>query len=113
MAILIGVDNEINRKLLLQLKELYDCEFLNVEGDYCDKLKKKAGESSFFFLNIIDLENEQESIILNNLKLRRPDSKLIAIHTFMIDSMIEGILLRGFDEYIPIFEFSERLALLR
>lgn len=111
MAILVGAENYVNEKMLKQIKQLIDSKFILYSCDLSEELNKLDGHKNYFFINLMDIDRQQEDALLQGLKSEFPESKFIAIHAFIVEHMVNEVLNRGYDDYLPIFEFAERLPL--
>ncbi|WP_281615453.1 hypothetical protein [Flammeovirga sp. SubArs3] len=103
MHILIGNDNTINNRLSEELLALFPISCLSFE--VIESLKEDYQEGYIFF-NLLDINVTVEQAFLL-VKSKYPRKKIIGIHCFQVEQMINSILVLGFDAYISLFNFSE------
>ncbi|OHX67062.1 hypothetical protein [Flammeovirga pacifica] len=105
MNILIGNDNELNSKLLEEIKH-----FIPIEQITYNKLlmSDSIDKEGILLINLLDVVGDSKEVI-NEVRMRYPRHKVIALHYFQVDSMIEKLLNDGFDEYVSILNFSETI----
>jgi hypothetical protein len=105
---LIGTKNNINEKLLEEVSQLVPVQFV----EYKDFLNSSSSEISVIpnivIVNLMDVGPHEEAICKLS-RNRYPESKLIAIHCFLHESMIVRTLDKGYDAYFSIFKLSEEL----
>lgn len=106
---LIGKNNPVNRTLVEKLVPVLSIQFV----DYTDLLKNPAAfavqEPQIALVNLMDL-GSVETELLQLLKLNFPNLKIVAIHSFQSEILIEKTLAKGYDSYISIFDISENIA---
>lgn len=105
---LIGRKNIINYKLVKELQPLYSVQLMEFGSELDSELSKTSSPPPVVIVNLIDIPDVEP--VLNSVKKNFPDTKVIAIHTFENEAMIETILDKGFDAYLPIFKFSEEVV---
>ncbi|MBB6461479.1 hypothetical protein [Flammeovirga kamogawensis] len=104
MNILIGNDNNLNSKLIEEIKILTPIERMTLTD-----LEQKNIEQvpdGYLFINLLDTII-QSSVILRQLKEKFPKHTIIAMHCFQVDHMIESLIQEGFDAYISVLNFEE------
>ena len=103
---LIGGRNIVNDKLVKEISRVIPISFI----DYLDlpgsKSQKDSADPFFVMLNLMDI-GLVEASIFKRVKEQYPDSKIIALHCFQVDTLIQKTLNRGYDYYISILNFSE------
>lgn len=102
---LIGKNNPLNHTLAETLSDYMSTgsrvspeEFLSPDFD-------STIEEVVVFVNLIDLTN-QESQIVEKIRALNKRTKIVAIHTFTVPSMIEQVINYGFDAYLSFFDLS-------
>lgn len=104
----IGNKNRINLKLVSEMNQLLPIQMVDYQKLLQHELLPEKASPKVIFVNLIDVGKQQGEVI-KYLKEYYPNSKLIALHYYKTPSMIKDTLKEGFDGYLSIFHFSDRL----
>ena len=105
---LIGKENSVNEKLLTEINRIMPVCFVEIEVLLDKRTESLECNPKIIFVNLMDVGADEKKL-LKKLKCIFPNAKLLGIHCYMVPSMIDQTLEKGYDAYLPIFEFSENL----
>jgi len=104
----IGINNRLNLKLVEEINQVIYVQIV----DYKEFLKQKTihekVSSKTIFVNLIDIGID-ERLVYHHLKGYYPHAKIVALHYYQVPKMTKQTLEMGYDAYLSIFEFSEKL----
>ena len=108
---LIGGRNTVNEKLVSEVSKAIPISFVDFLEFPSGKTHPGSGVPHFVILNLMDIGLVEESIF-RLVKERYRSAKIIAMHCYQVDSLIQQTLERGYDHYISILNFSEEFEAL-
>lgn len=104
---LVGGKNEINRKIVNEISEVFPIVFKNYK-DVIEKLDS-VYTPRILLINLMDVGSFDEKLI-PILKEKYPALNIIAIHCYQSQEMIEKTISKGYDNYISIFDLSNEFS---
>lgn len=106
---LVGKKNKINSKIVDEISQVYPIVFKNYE-QVLEEINT-IYSPKILIINLMDL-GQVEQEVFSILKKKFPELKCIALHCFQSPKMIKQTLDKGYDDYISIFDLSERFSKL-
>lgn len=106
---LLGKNNLINQKLLLEINELIKLEFVDLDTFKKNLLLKPEYSPRILLVNLMDVGSFQIEL-LSKLKTVYPGVKIVGLHNFVSSDRIKLVLANGFDDYMSVFNLGEELV---
>lgn len=108
---LIGGRNAVNEKLVKEISGIVPISYVDFFELQEGELPPESAIPPFVMLNLMDIGLVEETIF-RTLKERYPNAKIIALHCYQAESLIQQTLDRGYDHYISILDFSDEFEAL-
>lgn len=105
---LIGNNNLINTKLVEEISAVTPIKLIEYQEIANDPGAVSAKGPHIALVNLMDLGNV-ENELLEILKTNFSELKIVAIHSFQSEQLINKTLEKGYDRYISIFDISEQV----
>lgn len=106
---LVGKSNSVNKKLVKEISEILPISF--VDSNLYLEHSREIRNPRVVIINLMDV-GEYEGVLYSQIKTSYPNVKILAMHCFQAESMIQQVLDRGYDGYLSIFDFSEEFSVL-
>lgn len=105
---LIGNNNSINLKLVEEISSVTPISFVEFKDLVGNPESVSAKSPHIALVNLMDLGNV-ETELLRLLKTNFSNLKIVAIHSFQSEQLIAKTLEKGYDDYVSIFDVSEKM----
>ncbi|OIQ30824.1 MAG: hypothetical protein BM564_01020 [Bacteroidetes bacterium MedPE-SWsnd-G2] len=106
---LIGNSNSVNKKLVDEISKIYPITFVDATNFVEHPLEVNSSLPRIIIVNLMDVaSNERDLFAL--IKNTYPDRKLLGLHCFKSQNMIQNVLDSGYDGYLSIFDFSNEFS---
>lgn len=106
---LIGLKNNVNEKLIEQISKIYSVDFGVCTEILNNPLILNSKRPKILLVNLMDVGSNDKKIVAV-LDKYFPGLKKIGMHCYKEDKMITSVLEKGFDDYISMFDFSEKIS---
>lgn len=106
---LIGNNNSVNERLVSEFSSVAPVTLVN-PNDFLNNTQEVVSnvQPHIAILNLMDVGNV-ENELLAVLKEQFPQLRIIAIHSFLAEHLIQKTLEKGYDSYVSIFEVSDKM----
>ncbi|MGI9531595.1 hypothetical protein [Lutimonas sp.] len=108
---LIGIHNRINQKLVEEISLVYALSFVPYQHILIEDRTLLEQTPRILLVNLMDLGLEEEALRLT-LKKVYPDLNLIGMHCFQSELMIQETLVKGYDQYVSVFDILDNFEKL-
>lgn len=106
---LIGTKNIINDKLMGEISKVLPLEFIEYKDLLHNQKSNNSFDPSIAIVNLMDTGGYEESIV-NIVRNQFPTIKIVALHSFKNENLINKTLAKGFDAYMSVFDLSENFG---
>jgi AmiR/NasT family two-component response regulator len=103
--VLVGKKNNINDKLIGEISDVFPIGLIEPDRLLSEDERPTNFSPPVILVNLLDMDTNQTNLV-KVVRAQNPGVKIVALHAFKVESMIQATLKSGFDGYISVFDLS-------